>query len=132
LARPRTSAKILEARGAFKDNPQRAREDLPGAGPFDHEPPDFLTELEKKAWSRIVSRLPKLTLSSSEELLVESAARVYARYLETPSRTDEFRRLGVAFMQHLKELGMTVNARAKLGTPSGNSKKNRFGALKND
>lgn len=129
MARPRTSAKILEMRGAFKDNPQRAREDLEGAGPFSEEAPEHLTENEKLAWNHLVKRLPKVSLTSSEEVLVESAARVYARYLKTPSHSEEFRRLAATLMNHLKELGMTVNARAKLGAPSGKKKQNRFSSL---
>lgn len=130
MARPRTSAKVLELRGAFKENPQRARQDLEGAGPFNALPPAHLDEKYHASWNYIVERLPKVALSSSEELLVESAARVYARYREIDPSSEEFRRLASTLMQHLKELGMTVNARAKLGPSAEKSQTNRFGALK--
>jgi len=77
-------------------------------------------------WKYVIDRLPKITLSQSEEVMVESTVRIYYRFKHVDEKTDEFRRLAHTLLQHLNALGMTVASRAKLGHPVDRKKQNPF------
>lgn len=131
MARPRKSAVVLQMSGAFKANPRRAREDLPGAAPSDLIPPSNLTQDEVKAWHYLVDRLPKVALTRSEELSVESAVRLFARQRAMKSSHEDFLKVTQLLLTHLTALGMTLASRAKLGSPpSGEGKANPFARIK--
>jgi hypothetical protein len=117
MARPRTPSNVLELRGSFKKNPQRRREDAPGAGPVDLKPPAHLPTDVAPAWRWICERLPKIVLTASDEVAIEAAARLLA---EVWSQRRPEPRLYAELRAWLRELGMTVQARTKLpiGTPS--------------
>ena len=121
MARPRTSATILQLRGSFARNPARAREDLRGAGEWDPTAPDDLTGKEKAAWKEIVAGLPAIALSATERNGVMQMARLWAALKDTPVHSPDFVKLDSAFRQWCVQMGMTLAARAKLGT-SGKSK----------
>lgn len=106
--RPRTPAKILELKGAFKKDPQRKRVDAEGAGPFGEEPPAHLPQDVVRAWRYLVDRLPKVALSSSDELAVEVAARLTAQFWAGNIM------VAAELRQWLGKLGMTPADRAKL------------------
>jgi phage terminase small subunit len=125
MARPRTPATILNLRGAFDKDPQRKREDAEGAGPFETDPPTHLAQEVVPAWRYIVSRLPKVALSSSDEIAVEMAARLLAWYWLTGS-LDHAKEL----RQWLAQLGMTPAARTKIPPAKPGEKGNRFAGLK--
>lgn len=106
--RPRTPAKILELRGAFRRNPQRRRTDADGAGPFCTDPPAHMPQAVVPAWRFLVARLPKVALSSSDELAVEIAATLTAQaWAGNHAVIPELR-------QWLAKLGMTPTDRGKL------------------
>ena len=130
MPRPRKSARELELSGAFKHNPKRARRDLEGAGPSDLRPPEHLPPRMHETWNYVVDRLPKITLSRSEEMMVESTVRIYYRFKNADDKTEEFRRLAQSLLAHLSALGMTVASRAKLGEPVNARKENPFGKLR--
>ena len=130
MARPRTSAKILELRGAFKANPQRRREDAEGAGPFEKDPPAEMPADVVPTWRAIVERLPKIVLTSSDEFAVEQAAYCLSgiRQLGPMAALHPgFGKLSAELRQWLIQLGMTPQARTKIA-PMGDDgpKGNRF------
>lgn len=110
--RPRTPAKILELKGAFKKDPQRRRVDAEGAGPFTGEPPTHLPQDAVRAWRYLVERLPKAALSSSDDVAVEVTARLLTQFWAgNIAVVTEMR-------QWLGKLGMTPVDRAKIpGAP---------------
>lgn len=112
MARPRTSAKILQLKGAFDKDPARKRQDSEGSAPFDIDPPAHLPQQAVPAWRYVVSRLPKVAIYNCDEVAVEQAALLLSAVWT----------LGVvAGLDHLKELrqwlavlGMTPAARTKI------------------
>jgi hypothetical protein len=130
MGRPRTPAQVLQLRGAFDKHPERAREDAPGAGPINLEPPDGLTGPQIAAWRRLAERLPKVALTSTEEISLERAAVVYAQLRETHPSSPEFKKLDDSLRQWLIQLGMTLQARTKLGTSGDKKPGNKFAELR--
>jgi phage terminase small subunit len=123
MARPKTPSNVLELRGAFKKNPQRARVDAAGAGQFAKAPPQHLPQGAVVAWQYVVSRLPKVALSSSDEIAVEIAAKLLAQFWLTGD-LDTIKEL----RQWLGKLGMTPVDRTKMpSTPPDNA--NPFSGL---
>lgn len=112
MARPRQSAKILELNGAFKHNPNRAREDLEGAGPFDDQPPAHLPQELVPSWREIVSQINPIILTASDRSAIELMARLLLQVRLTGD-IENIRELRQWFGQY----GMTAAGRAKLGTP---------------
>jgi hypothetical protein len=119
--RPRTSAAILALRGSFQKDPQRAREDAPGAAPWDETPPETLAGNEQAAWREIVGLLPKVALTATERLGVEQMSRLLAQLRATHASDPNFTKLDGRFCTWAVQMGMTLQARAKLGT-SGKAK----------
>ena len=79
MARPRTPTNILEARGAFKKDPARARPKEPKQPkPFPKQPPARLTKSEREAWRDIVRDTPPGVLTYSDKIAVEVAAGLLA------------------------------------------------------
>lgn len=121
MARPRTPAKILQLRGAYKKNPGRKRADAEGTGPFELDPPAHLPQNVVPAWRWIVSRLPKVALYNCDEVAVEAAARCLAIVWATNS-LDYMKEL----RQYLGLLGMTPAARTKIPPHAPDEKQNSF------
>jgi hypothetical protein len=117
VPRPRTPSNILELRGAFKANPQRRRKDAEGAGPFNFHPPHDLPPECVPTWHEIVSRLPKVAISSSDEFAAEMAARaLYAvRSLGVNGpMTAQWSKLQDTLSKWLGKLGMTPQDRTRI------------------
>lgn len=130
MARPRTSAAILQLRGSFAKHPERAREDLPGCGPFNEVPPEHLTGKERAAWKEIIAALPRIALSDSERLGIEQMARIRAVIKDTLPTSMDWSKLDSAFRQWAMQMGMTVQSRARLGTSAKKSATGKFAGLK--
>jgi hypothetical protein len=137
VGRPRTPAQILDLRGAFSHNPDRRREDAPGAGPFERDPPTHLAKDVVPAWKYLVDRLPAVALTSSDEIAVEQAARVLCGLWALQDmgplglQSQEFKRLDDSLRQWLIQLGMTIQARTKIN-PAGEKKPSKFGKFKSE
>lgn len=85
MARPRTATNILEMKGAFTKNPQRARKSEPkGKGTFRKTAPPHLNEEQKAVWREVVRLVPAGVLTGSDQVVVEIAAVLL----------EEFRRAG--------------------------------------
>jgi phage terminase small subunit len=137
MARPRTPAKILELRGAFKANPQRRRKDAEGAGPFQMDPPTHLAAEAVPAWRYLVERLPRVTLSSSDEVAVEAAAVTLAGLWQLSKMlgalaplSPSYKSLSAELRLWLQQLGMTPQARTKIpAAPEGEKTRTLLGNL---
>ena len=115
MARPRTPTAILDARGAFKLNPNRRRDSEPVVKDPIGAPPESLTEQERQWWNEIVNRAPMGVLTSADYLPVIMAAKLMAEAMTdfagmTPGRMARLHSL-------LGQFGMTPAERAKLSIP---------------
>ena len=113
MARPRTATAILEARGAFKHDPQRKRVDPEPSGGLRQSPPDHLTSDQQEAWRRIVSTAPKGVMYQSDEIMLDLAACLLAEYMRNPDgmATSRIARLET----QLGKFGLSPSDRARLG-----------------
>jgi len=109
VPRPRLPSNVLELRGAFKKHPERRRQDPAGAAEFKREPPPHLPQGAVSAWRYLVERLPKVAITSSDEIAVEVCAGLLAKYWLS-SELDTLKEL----RQWLGKLGMTPGDRARL------------------
>ena len=82
MSRPRIATKILDARGTFRKDPDRARpnEPKPAKGDFRKQSPGYFSDLEKKCWKEIVKSAPEGVLTKSDEIMVEIAAVLLAEF----------------------------------------------------
>jgi hypothetical protein len=122
--RPRTHSNILEARGAFRKDPQRRRQDAQGKAPFSAAPPVTLHPGELQAWHHIVERLPDTALANCDEIAVEICAALLTRYWATRD-LDTIKELS----RWLGKLGMTPQDRAKLPGQAPKKTENPFANL---
>ncbi len=101
MGRPRTATAVLEARGAYKKNPQRLaeREDEPsGVGPIGNAP-ETLTDEAIVIWGELKKVLPKGVATGSDRmafaLLCDLAAQSRAGVLEPKLLTQYIKLLGL-------------------------------------
>jgi phage terminase small subunit len=113
MPRPRTATAILEARGAFKKDPQRKRVDPKPSGELCATPPVHLTPEQQRAWRRIVDTAPAGVLMNSDEIMLEMAACLLAEFQTDPNGmlTARITRLEV----QLGKFGLSPSDRARIG-----------------
>lgn len=85
MGRPRTPTNVLDARGAFKKNPNRARTDEPSAETQLGDAPDFFTLDQVVAWNDIVSTSHAGVFCQADRSAVEIAAVLYAMFRQDPA-----------------------------------------------
>lgn len=121
--RPRTPSNVLELRGAFKKDPQRARTDLEGVGEFVSNPPTDLPQELVPAWRHIVSQINPIVLTASDYSSIELMARLWlqARLTGDVQIIKELR-------QWFAQYGMTAVGRTKIAGVKSPGK-NKFGDL---
>lgn len=118
MARPRLPTAVLEARGAFKKDPQRAaaREgepvELEELGP----PPQDLPVAVRVVWEELVDCAHKGVLSKADRQTVEIAARLFAEF-RAKGAAMEAGKIG-RLQAALSELGMSPASRSKVKAPS--------------
>ena len=112
MARPRTATAILEARGAFKKDPKRARVDPKPAGNLRKTPPANLTADQKKAWAHIVRIAPAGVLMNSDEILLEMCACLLAEFQANPAEMPTARLLRLE--TQLGKIGLSPADRARI------------------
>ncbi len=112
MARPRTPTALLDARGAFKNHPDRKRDSEPVVKEPLGAPPSRLTGLEVEAWMEIVEFAPMGVLTRADRHAVEQAARLMAESWEDFKSfpTAKLTRLQVT----LGQFGMNPSDRSKL------------------
>lgn len=125
MARPRTPTNVLELRGAFKKNPDRARVDPPteaGLG----APPSYLNKAECHIWKEIESRAPAGVLTRSDRLAVEQMCYLVYRIRTQPDDVKVAERN--LLRSYLGQFGMTPADRAKISAAP-EKPSNPFGGL---
>lgn len=114
MGRPRTATSILEAKGAFRKDPQRKREDPEVTDPFPDIAPANLNPLQVKWWHRIVKMAPDAVLTGADQVIVRICAVLAAEFASDPAKMPTAR---IAQLRSVMgELGLSPAARAKLAT----------------
>lgn len=83
MPRPRKPAKVLEALGAFRKNPDRKRQDVEVSDPIG-PPASELQSDEVEAYQEICSQAPCGVLTKADTLHVEITARLLAQFRRDP------------------------------------------------
>lgn len=121
MGRARTASNILDAKGAFKKDPQRKRINEPTVtDPFPKTPPAVLTAKEKKCWKEIVKAAPAGVLTAADVLIVEVIAVLLSEF-----RTDREYFTAARLTRlttEMGKIGLSPSARASLSVekPKGN------------
>lgn len=127
MARPRTPTNLLDARGAFKKDPQRRRDAEPVVREPIGAPPAELSGEELRWWQEIVTRAPLGVLTMADHVSVLLAAKLLAEAMA------DFASFNPAKLGRLQSLlgtfGMTPSDRAKLSIPKAKERENPFAAL---
>ena len=129
---PRKSAEILKISGAFEINPNRTREDAPGAGPLDETPPEYLTGAQQAAWRELLTYLPRVALSQSERVGIVQMAKIWAALQDMHPTATDFKKLDDSLRNWCMQMGMTLQSRIKLGCGGKDKKPSTFAKLKDD
>ena len=115
MARPRTPTALLDARGAFKHDPQRKRDGEPVVKTPIGAPPDDFSADERKHWRGLVDRAPMGVLTSADYYSVVMAAKLLAEFF---GNYADFSHARMARLHSLLgQFGMTPSERAKLSIP---------------
>lgn len=113
MGRPRTSAKVLELKGAFKKNPARRRYEGLRSPPLCPDPePSWPLELQE-AWRCIVSSAPEGVLRKSDTITVRVAAQLQVLLDRYEIDDPMYHRLDNAMWKYRKCLGLTPLARMR-------------------
>lgn len=112
MARPRTPTKVLDARGAFKKDPQRKREGEPEVKEPVGSVPKYFDDMQKAAWKQITTQAPMGVLTEADTMAVEMASILLA---EMRTDWDSFTVGKIGRLQALLgQFGMTPADRARL------------------
>lgn len=119
MPRPRTPTALLDARGAFRNHPDRKRDGEPEQKDPIGAPPSYLTEAQRERWNEILDQCAPGVLTKCENGTVAMAAIEWSAYLENPAEYQTSR-LGLLHKM-LGQFGLTPSERAKLsiGKPGG-------------
>lgn len=126
MARPRTPTKVLELRGAFAKNPNRAREDAQDAGAL-QEPPENMAPDAEDAWHQIVKAAPLSVITESDRFALEIASILLADFRSDPIGFPAAKLARLEAL--LGKFGMTPADRSKVGATGQQPKANPFGDL---
>ena len=112
MPRKKTPTRILDARGAFKKDPQRKREGEPQVTDSLSAPPDDFTPAEAKAWHMIASKAPLGVLMDADWPSVVMASILWAEFRADPAafNTSRLTRLHAI----LGNFGLNPSDRASL------------------
>lgn len=127
MARPRTPTSVLDARGAFKRNPQRRRDGEPVVRESIGSPPEELTDAELRWWREITNRAPLGVLTAADWLSVMLAAQLLAEFKADPVAFNSGKMTRLQSL--LGTFGMTPSDRARLSIPKAKESDNPYAAL---
>lgn len=126
MARPRTPTNVLDARGAFKKNPQRRRSEPDAGGPIG-APPDDLSQGARLAWERIVRIAPAGVLTEADQMMLQLASELWAEWAVAPT---EFAPAKMTRLEaQLGKFGLAPSDRAKLSIQKAPKDDNPYAAL---
>jgi len=123
MARPRKPTNVLELTGAFKKNPDRAREDAQTVGALS-APPTHLNGGALHAWNEIAGCAPLDVLTDSDRLALEIAAQLLFQFRTDPVEFPATKLVRLEAL--LGKFGMTPADRAKVAGGSKKPKGNEF------
>lgn len=126
MARPRTPTNVLDARGAFRKDPQRKREDPETVGDLG-KPPAHLTAEAADCWKEIAKLAPRGVLTGSDRLSVEVASNLMSQFRLNPVEFPAAKLVRLEAL--LGKFGMTPADRAKVGGKKDAPKGNPFDDL---
>ena len=115
MGRPRKSTQLLETSGAFRNHPDRRREDPETSGEIG-DPPGHLTPSEQETWEEIVRLALPGVLTLHDRIAVELATRLLAEY-RTNSQSFNAAKLG-RLEAMLGRFGMTPADRSRVAGKS--------------
>ena len=114
MPQPRTATALLEARGAFAKNPDRARVDPVVTSPFPDVAPAELEPLEVKWWHKLVKQVPGGVLTGADQAMMMICACLMAEYM---ADRQGFPAAKLARLtSELGKFGLSPSDRAKLAT----------------
>ncbi len=113
MGRPRTSAKILELRGAYKKNPQRRRYEALRSPPICTDPDPTWSPAMCEAWRCIVDSAPEGILRESDFYAVRTAAQLQVLLDRYDIDDPMYARLDRAMWRYRTCLGLTPLARLR-------------------
>lgn len=123
MARPRTPTNVLDARGAFRKNPDRARIDPPTAGKLRPPPKgEHFTPQHRQIWKEIVKAAPKDVVTESDRFALEICCMLLHEYRTRPLEFPAAKLVRLETL--LGKFGMTPSDRAKV---AGGGKKKQPG-----
>ena len=112
MARPRKPTNVLEASGAFKKNPNRARPSEPKVEEPIGKPPMYMAGPAKKIWKEILKLAPNGVMTRADSVALELCANLLSEYRNDPA---EFSAQKLARMESLLgKFGMNPSDRSKL------------------
>lgn len=126
MARPRKPTNVLELTGAFKKNPNRARQDADTVGPLT-DAPAHLGGAALHAWNEIAQYAPLDVLTDSDRIALEVAANLLAQFRNDPVEFPSTKLVRLEAL--LGKFGMTPADRAKVGGKKEAPKGNPFANL---
>jgi hypothetical protein len=116
MARPRKASKVLELKGAFLKDPQRARHDEPEPTvKLPEVPPAHLAHDAKQCWLELKRIAPDGVLFESDGPSIELCANLLAEYRLDPVAFPS-NRLG-HLRAAINALGMNPGERSKIIVP---------------
>lgn len=117
MARPKTASSILDARGAFRKNPQRRRPNEPKVtAQLRRTPPKYLTKEQKTCWKEVTKLAPAGVLTAADAIAVEVVACLLAEFRANPVGMPASRITRLT--TEMKTLGLNPSGRAGLTVPS--------------
>lgn len=126
MARPRTPTNVLELKGSFKKDPQRARQDAETVGELSSAP-DHMGGAELHAWNEIAKHAPLDVLTDSDRIALELAANLLAQFRNNPVEFPSTKLVRLEAL--LGKFGMTPADRARVGSKPQAPKGNPFADL---
>lgn len=126
MARSRTPTNVLDARGAFKKDPQRRRIDPDVAGPLT-EPPAGLSQAQIDCWKEIVRVAPIGAITESDRITLEMAACLLSEF--RCARTDFPVNKLLRLETLLGKFGMTPADRSRVSGKNDKPRGNPFADL---
>ena len=113
MARPRTPTNVLDARGAFKKNPQRARVDPANSGKLRPPPKgDHFNEIHRLIWKELVKAAPKDVITESDRFALEICCLLMAEFRADAISFPAAKLVRLETL--LGKFGMTPSDRAKV------------------
>lgn len=126
MARNRKATNVLELKGSFKKNPNRARKNEPiPEGEFTKTPPKHLSAEQKKAWREVLGLVPAGVLTSADPLTVEMVSVLLVEFREMSKGLKKFENgLLTRLCTEMDKIGLSPSGRAKLSVEK--PKENKF------